>query len=37
MNFSSISNRALVAVCLTTGLLFSANANAGAVIAAFDF
>jgi len=37
MNLNSIATRALLASCLATGLLFSANANAGAVIASFDF
>lgn len=37
MGLNILANRTLATVCLTAGLLFSAHANAGAVIAAFDF
>ena len=37
MNLNTLASRSLLGACLTAGLLFSANANAGAVIAAFDF
>jgi hypothetical protein len=37
MKITKITQRALGVLCVTASLLFSANANAGAVIAAFDF